>query len=49
MPFCVMPFGVKNVPAVFALRMTGIMRGLQWNGIAVYQDDKIISGNYTTL
>ena len=42
--FCVMPFGVKNAPAVFALLMADIMQGLQWNGIAVYLDDIIIGG-----
>ena len=39
-----MPFGVKNAPAVFARLMADIMQGLQWNGIAVYLDDIIISG-----
>ena len=42
--FCVMPFGVKNAPAVFARLMADIMQGLQWNGIAVYLDDIIIGG-----
>ena len=42
--FCVMPFGVKNAPAVFARLMADIMNGLQWNGIAVYLDDIIIGG-----
>ena len=42
--FCVMPFGVKNSPAVFARLMADIMQGLQWNGIAVYLDDIIIGG-----
>ena len=39
-----MPFGVKNAPAVFARLMSDIMKGLQWNGIAVYLDDIIIGG-----
>lgn len=39
-----MPFGVKNVPAVFARVMADIMNRLQWNGIAVYLDDIIIGG-----
>ena len=42
--FRVMPFGVKNAPAVFARLMTDIMRGLLWNGVAVYLDDIIIGG-----
>ena len=42
--FCVMPFGVKNAPAVFARLMADIMNGLQWNGIAVYLDDIIFAG-----
>ena len=42
--FFVMPFGVKNAPAVFARLMADIMNGLQWNGIAVYLDDIIIGG-----
>ena len=42
--FCVMPFGVKNAPAVFVRLMADIMNGLQWNGIAVYLDDIIIGG-----
>ena len=42
--FCVMPFGMKNAPAVFARLMAGIINGLQWNGIAVYLDDIIIGG-----
>ena len=42
--FCVIPFGVKNAPAVFLRLMADIMNGLQWNGIAVYLDDIIIGG-----
>ena len=42
--FRVMPFGVKNARAVFARLMTDIMRGLLWNGVAVYLDDIIIGG-----
>lgn len=33
--FFVLPFGVKNAPAVFARLMADIMNGLQWNGIAI--------------
>lgn len=39
-----MPFGVKNVPAVFARLMAGVTQDLQWNSIAVYLDDTTIGG-----
>ena len=42
--FRVMPFGVKNAPAVFVRLMTDIMQGLLWNGVAVYLDGIIIGG-----
>ncbi|KAK3752012.1 hypothetical protein QZH41_013324 [Actinostola sp. cb2023] len=39
-----MPFGVKNAPAVFSRLMADVMRGLTWNGVAIYLDDIIIGG-----
>ena len=39
-----MPFGVKNAPAVFSRLMSDVMRGLAWNGVAIYLDDLIIGG-----
>ncbi|KAK3746994.1 hypothetical protein QZH41_011945 [Actinostola sp. cb2023] len=42
--FVVMPFGVKNAPAVFSRLMADVMRGLTWNGVAIYLDDIIIGG-----
>jgi hypothetical protein len=42
--FLVMPFGVKNAPAVFSRLMSDVMRGLAWNGVAIYLDVLIISG-----
>ncbi|KXJ09791.1 Retrovirus-related Pol polyprotein from transposon 17.6 [Exaiptasia diaphana] len=42
--FMVMPFGVKNAPVVFSRLMSDVMRGLSWNGIAIYLDDIIIGG-----
>ncbi|KAK3738177.1 hypothetical protein QZH41_007177 [Actinostola sp. cb2023] len=44
--FVVMPFGVKNAPAVFSRLMADVMRGLTWNGVAIYLDDIIIGENW---
>ena len=42
--FVVMPFGVKNAPAVFSCLMADVMGGLAWSGVAIYLDDIIIGG-----
>ena len=41
-----MRFGVKNAPSVFARHMADIMKGLQWNGIAVYLDNIVGGKNF---
>jgi hypothetical protein len=42
--FVVMPFGVKNAPTVLCCLMSDVMRGLVWNGVAIYLDDIIVGG-----